>query len=79
MIMRFVATFAIPGNLFSRLCLQATEDNEMNLIEGEMIEQIEQIDEGWWSGVGDGGAKMGLFPGKCRVVCHWNRTLITFL
>jgi hypothetical protein len=43
---------------------QATEENEMNLIEGEMIEQIEQIDEGWWSGVGDGGAKMGLFPGK---------------
>lgn len=36
----------------------------MNLVEGELIEQIEQIDEGWWSGVGEGGAKSGLFPGK---------------
>lgn len=35
----------------------------MNLDEGELIEQIEQLDEGWWSGVGAGGAKQGLFPG----------------
>lgn len=41
---------------------QAQEDNEMHLVEGELIEQIEQIDEGWWSGVGAGG-KTGLFPG----------------
>jgi len=45
------------------ILLQATEDNEMSLEEGEQIEQIEQIDEGWWSGVGNGGAKSGLFPG----------------
>ena len=35
----------------------------MELTEGELIEQIEQLDEGWWSGVGEGGAKSGLFPG----------------
>ncbi len=35
----------------------------MPLVEGELIEQIEQLDEGWWSGVGEGGAKSGLFPG----------------
>ena len=35
----------------------------MNLTEGEVIEQIGEIDEGWWSGVGQGGAKTGLFPG----------------
>ncbi|CCM06653.1 uncharacterized protein FIBRA_08936 [Fibroporia radiculosa] len=23
----------------------------MNLTEGELIEQIDQVDEGWWSGV----------------------------
>lgn len=46
------------------ILVQALEDNEMNLTEGELIEQIEQLDEGWWSGVGDGGAKQGLFPGK---------------
>lgn len=34
----------------------------MNLTEGELIEQIEEIDEGWWSGVGAGGSKTGLFP-----------------
>ena len=42
---------------------QAQEDNEMDLIEGELIEEIEQLDEGWWSGVGAGGSKQGLFPG----------------
>jgi hypothetical protein len=42
---------------------QAVEDNEMNLTEGEVIEQIEELDEGWWSGVGGGGAKAGMFPG----------------
>ena len=41
---------------------EAQEDNEMDLIEGELIEQIEQLDEGWWSGVGAHGAKQGLFP-----------------
>ena len=30
--------------------------------EGELIQQIEQLDEGWWSGVGPSG-KSGLFPG----------------
>lgn len=36
----------------------------MHLVEGELIEQIEQLDEGWWSGVGAGGTKSGLFPGE---------------
>jgi hypothetical protein len=44
---------------------QAQEDNEMSLTEGELIEQIEQVDEGWWSGIGQGGAKSGLFPCMC--------------
>ena len=34
----------------------------MTLIEGEVIEQIEQLDEGWWTGVGADGTKNGLFP-----------------
>ena len=38
-------------------------NNEMALVEGELIEQIEQLDEGWWQGVGAGGAKSVLFPG----------------
>lgn len=36
----------------------------MALIEGEIIEDVEQVDEGWWSGTGPGG-KSGLYPGKC--------------
>jgi len=35
----------------------------MDLVEDELIEEIEQLDEGWWSGVGRDGAKSGLFPG----------------
>jgi len=33
----------------------------MNLVEGEFITDIEEVDEGWWTGVGSGG-KTGLFP-----------------
>lgn len=40
----------------------------MELLEGELIEQIEEIDEGWWSGVGDNGRKTGLFPGDFRFI-----------
>lgn len=46
---------------FFDLLLQATEDNEMALVEGEYIEQVEEVDDGWWTGVGPGG-KTGLFP-----------------
>ena len=35
----------------------------MDLVEEELIEEIEQLDEGWWSGVGSNGEKTGLFPG----------------
>ena len=38
----------------------------MDLVEEELIEEIEQLDEGWWSGVGSSGAKSGLFPGESR-------------
>jgi len=55
---------------------QATEDNEMTLVEGEYIEQIEEIDEGWWSGVGPGG-KSGLFPCEAQTPQH-TTYLMTF-
>ena len=35
----------------------------MNLLEGEFITDVEEVDEGWWKGVGPGG-KTGLFPCK---------------
>lgn len=40
----------------------------MDLVEGEVIEQIEEVGDGWWTGVGAGG-KSGYFPCKalaCR-------------
>ncbi|KAM6502829.1 hypothetical protein JOM56_002806 [Amanita muscaria] len=44
---------------------EAKQDDEMNLVEGERIEQIakHEDDEIWWYGVGPGG-KSGLFPCK---------------
>lgn len=39
----------------------AAEDNELSFAEGDTITQIQQIDEGWWSGVGPNGVE-GLFP-----------------
>lgn len=43
----------------------------MSLVEGEVIEQIEEVGEGWWSGVGQGGAKTGLFPCTCSNSNLW--------
>ncbi|CAG8559584.1 8724_t:CDS:10 [Paraglomus occultum] len=40
----------------------AGESNEMSLVEGEIITNIVQLDEGWWQGEGDDGKKSGLFP-----------------
>ncbi|KAL1924197.1 uncharacterized protein VTP21DRAFT_7232 [Calcarisporiella thermophila] len=40
----------------------AAEENEMSLVEGEIITDIVQVDEGWWQGVGEHGKKSGLFP-----------------
>lgn len=58
---------------------EATEDNEMHLIEGEYIEQIEEVGEGWWSGVGADG-KTGLFPGSLKTfVFKANLVLTIFL
>ena len=45
----------------------------MDLAEGELIQEIEKLDEGWWSGVGGNGTKSGLFPGgsHMKVLCGW--------
>lgn len=43
---------------------QAEEGNELDLAEGEIVTDIDQIDDGWWSGTVDG--RTGLFPGKLR-------------
>ncbi|KAI9256458.1 hypothetical protein BDA99DRAFT_441889 [Phascolomyces articulosus] len=40
----------------------AGEANEMTLVEGEVVVQIDQVDEGWWYGVSEDGKKQGLFP-----------------
>ena len=54
----------LPRQSTEKSSLQATEENEMDLVEEELNEEIEQLDEGWWSGVGSSGAKSGLFPGE---------------
>ncbi|CAG8453025.1 7220_t:CDS:10, partial [Scutellospora calospora] len=41
---------------------EAAEDNEMELIDGEIIVGISQLDEGWWQGESKDGTRAGLFP-----------------
>lgn len=41
----------------------------MSLVEGEVIVNIDQVDEGWWYGVSEDGKKQGLFPGKWKTDC----------
>jgi hypothetical protein len=50
------------------------EANEMALEEGEVITQIDQVDEGWWFGVSEDGKKEGLFPGKILVLPKHKQT-----
>ena len=40
---------------------EALEDNEINLVEGEYIYNVEQVDDGTWKGTTAEG-KTGLFP-----------------
>ncbi|KAI7899309.1 uncharacterized protein BX663DRAFT_522154 [Cokeromyces recurvatus] len=62
------AAAAVPNGQYEGLCAvvlfeyDAAEPNEMSLVEGEVISQIDQVDEGWWYGVGEDGKKQGLFP-----------------
>jgi len=63
---RYCTLFNFPLRWSIKNISQATEENEMDLIEDELIEEIEQLDEGWWTGVGGKGAKSGLFPGGSR-------------
>lgn len=61
------STLSVPA----RVLFEYTKDeeNEMDLIEGEILEGIEMIDEGWWSARGtdqqSGQEKSGLFPCTC--------------
>ena len=40
---------------------EAAEQGEIGFAEGEMIEEIDQVDEGWWKGKNVRGEE-GLFP-----------------
>jgi hypothetical protein len=40
---------------------EKAEDNEIDLIEGEYVTEIDQVDESWWAGVNSKG-EQGLFP-----------------
>ncbi|THH27533.1 hypothetical protein EUX98_g6653 [Antrodiella citrinella] len=40
---------------------EAQDDNELTLLEGQLIEQIDFIDDGWWAGI-DPNGKTGIFP-----------------
>ena len=43
------------------LFLPAVDDTEITFDPGDIITNIEQIDEGWWQGVSPAG-QFGLFP-----------------
>jgi hypothetical protein len=45
----------------------ATEDNEIDLKEGDKITEIEAASEDWWQGRNSAG-QFGLFPGECMRV-----------
>ncbi|OLY80442.1 Drebrin-like protein, partial [Smittium mucronatum] len=41
---------------------QAEESNEMDLHEGEIITDVKEIDDGWWTGSSKNGDRSGMFP-----------------
>ncbi|KAI8098807.1 uncharacterized protein BX664DRAFT_319644 [Halteromyces radiatus] len=53
------------SNVLSAVVLfgyDAGESNEMTLVEGEVVTEIDQVDDGWWFGISEDGKKQGLFP-----------------
>ena len=42
---------------------EASEENEISFVEGELITHIEAPADDWWSGTNPRG-EVGLFPGK---------------
>ncbi|OAV99813.1 hypothetical protein PTTG_00443 [Puccinia triticina 1-1 BBBD Race 1] len=44
---------------------QQADTDELGLVEGETIINIEQVDEGWWTGMSADGTRQGLFPASC--------------
>ncbi|EFP94595.2 uncharacterized protein PGTG_20551 [Puccinia graminis f. sp. tritici CRL 75-36-700-3] len=44
---------------------QQADTDELGLVEGETIVNIEQVDEGWWTGMSEDGTRQGLFPATC--------------
>ena len=63
-ILRPAGQSAVSGGLRAKVLFdyEAEEDNELSLREGETVEDVEQIDEGWWSGTV--GGRSGLYPGE---------------
>ncbi len=47
---------------------EAQENSEINLVEGEYIFDVDQIDDGWWKGTTQDG-KRGMFPASYVVEC----------
>jgi drebrin-like protein len=41
---------------------QAADETEITFDPGDIITHIDQIDEGWWQGLGPDGKTYGLFP-----------------
>ncbi|KAJ8146673.1 hypothetical protein OY671_000281 [Metschnikowia pulcherrima] len=40
------------------------EENELSFVEGDVITNIDFVDEEWWSGMNERTAEVGLFPGS---------------
>jgi hypothetical protein len=44
------------------------DDDEMDLVEGEILERVDPITESWWMAEGDEGRKSGTFPSESRSI-----------
>lgn len=41
---------------------QAADDTEISFDPGDIITNVEMVDEGWWQGLAPDGQSIGLFP-----------------
>lgn len=49
---------------------QAADESEITFDPGDVITHIDQIDEGWWQGLGPDGT-YGLFPANYVEIINW--------
>lgn len=61
--------FCVNISTILTVCFVSADDTEITFDPGDIITNIDQVDEGWWQGLGPDGT-YGLFPANYVELIH---------